>query len=513
MTTRRRFLRVGAAAGAALPLIGADDDRAGRARATEAVLAAVPTAEADPERPIYHFRPPANWTNDPNGTFFYRGWHHLFYQLNPFSANLGNQHWGHARSRDLVNWEHLPIALWPSTSKGERALFSGGAILAKDGRPRILYTSIGKPQPEQWLAAPEDDECLEWRKFDGNPVLTQAAHGSLQVDQWRDPFLFAEGGRIYMVCGGNAPVYRRGGEGAVFLYQAVDDELTKWKFLGPVFRYRDRATFNIECPNLFKLNGRWVLLISPHRPCEYFIGDLDLERVKFTPEVHGVLDPGDSYASNISVDDKGRTILWLWGRTNTAPGKGWGSVMVMPRILSIGPDGFLRQNVPEEFASLRGPEVTALPVELSAAPHVIPGIEGDALEIEAEFTPGTAGAFGLELRRSEAGAAGLTVAVRRGTLAVGNVQTYIGTAERCRLRVFLDKRAVEVYVDDGLAAVYTTVEAGLKDLGIAVVAPAAPGRGGPPPARGGGNPRPARLESIRVWPMRPARMSMERFRA
>ncbi len=513
MNTRRRFLHATMGAGAAFRLRAAGDDPAGRARATEAVLAAVPSAESDPERPVYHFRPPANWTNDPNGTFFYRGWHHLFYQLNPFAANLGNQHWGHARSRDLVNWEHLPIALWPSVSKGERALFSGGAVIAKDGRPRVLYTSIGQPQPEQWLAIPSDEECLEWRKYDGNPVLTVAAHGDTQVDQWRDPFLFTDGGRTYMVCGGNIPVHRRGGEGAVFLYQAQDDALTKWKYLGPVYRYRDRATYNIECPNLFRLDGRWVLLISPHRPCEYFIGDLDLDRVRFTPEVHGVLDPGDSYASNISADDKGRTILWLWGRTNTAPGKGWGSVIAMPRILSIGPDGFLRQRVPEEFASLRGTPVTAPPVDLSAQPHVIQGIQGDTLEIEAEFTPGTAGAFGLELRRADSGAAGLTVAVRRGTLTVGSVQTYIGMAERCKLRVFLDRRAVEVYADDGLAAVYTTVSAGLKDLGIAAVAPAVPGRGGPPGPRGNASPRPARLESMTVWPMRPARMDMAGFRA
>jgi beta-fructofuranosidase len=492
--------------------LGADDDRAGLVRATEAVLAAVPVAETDPERPIYHFHPPANWTNDPNGTFFYRGWHHLFYQLNPFSANIGNQHWGHARSRDLVNWEHLPIALWPSTSKGERALYSGGAIIARDGRPRILYTSIGQPQPEQWLAIPKDEECLEWEKYQGNPVLTAAAHGQLQVDQWRDPFLFAKGGQTYMVCGGNTPVYRRGGEGAVLLYQAQDEALTKWKHLGVVYTYRDRGTFNIECPNLFRLDNKWVLIVSPHRPCEYFIGELDLKRVKFLPEAHGVLDPGNAYASNISVDDKGRTILWLWGRTNTAAGKGWNSVIAMPRILSIGPDGFLRQQVPEEFSSLRGTLVTVPPAALGPGPLVIESIRGDALEIEAEFSPGTAAAFGLELRRAESGAAGLAVTVRRGTLTVGNVQTYVGTAERFKLRVFLDKRTVEVYVDDGLAAVYTIVDAGPRDLGIAVFAQPAAGRGGAPGPPGNAPSRPARLESMRIWPMKPARMNMDRFR-
>src|SRR2546421_11696052 len=111
-------------------------------RAMESVSASIPTAAADPERPVYHFHPPANWNNDPNGTIYYRGWHHLFYQFNPAAPRGGNQHWGHARSRDMVNWEHLPIAIRPSPEKGERAIFSGGATLDQQGRPRLFYTSI-----------------------------------------------------------------------------------------------------------------------------------------------------------------------------------------------------------------------------------------------------------------------------------------------------------------------------------------------------------------------------------
>ena len=161
--TRREFVAaVGAVA--ATPLaqtlqsVMAEPDLA---KAMNALRAAIPVAAADPERPTYHFHPPANWNNDPNGTSFYRGWHRLFYQLNPFAPTGGNQHWGHARSRDLINWEHLPIAIGPSSDRGERAIFSGGAIVAADGRPRIIYTSIGHPQPEQWMAIPEDDVVPE----------------------------------------------------------------------------------------------------------------------------------------------------------------------------------------------------------------------------------------------------------------------------------------------------------------------------------------------------------------
>ena len=41
---------------------------------------------SDPHRPRYHFLPPANWTNDPNGLIQWRGRYHLFYQHNPVAA-------------------------------------------------------------------------------------------------------------------------------------------------------------------------------------------------------------------------------------------------------------------------------------------------------------------------------------------------------------------------------------------------------------------------------------------
>ena len=36
-------------------------------------------AENDSNRPAYHFRPIANWMNDPNGPIFHDGYYHMFY--------------------------------------------------------------------------------------------------------------------------------------------------------------------------------------------------------------------------------------------------------------------------------------------------------------------------------------------------------------------------------------------------------------------------------------------------
>jgi beta-fructofuranosidase len=491
--TRRGFAQT-MAAGVALAQGPAQSQaaRATIAKAMDAIRAATATAEADPSRPVYHFHPPAQWNNDPNGTIFYRRWHHLFYQVNPYGATWGHMHWGHARSRDMVNWEHLPVALWPSLEKGEEHVFSGAAVLAAGGLPRLFYTSIGKREPEQWMAAPVDDELIVWEKYAANPILTQKIHGDRKVEDWRDPFLFQEGGRTYMVCGGNHDRRRRGGAGQVELYEATKADLTAWKYRGTVFEYRDSSVYNIECPNLFRLGAKWVLLISPEpsHATEYFLGSLDLERGKFTPETHGVLDPGPSYASNISRDGQGRTILWLWGKTETDPAMGWNGCMTMPRILGIDGEGFLRQNPAPEFETLRGAARSVEPVELSEKPVAVDA--GECLEVQATLSAKTASAVGLRV----GGKTEILYDARGGVLVAGGAKKVIGTMQPLRLRVFLDRRVMEVYANDGQAAIFTTVDGAGGDRKIEAF------------ARGGAG----RLEECRVWPMKAALMTLDRFK-
>ena len=99
-----------------LSACGQSDQSAWQEEALAAVEAAIPEAEKDLTRPVYHFRPPAQWMNDICAAIYYNGYHHIFYQFNPFDDTWGadNSTWAHARSKDLVYWEDLPgpLCLW-----------------------------------------------------------------------------------------------------------------------------------------------------------------------------------------------------------------------------------------------------------------------------------------------------------------------------------------------------------------------------------------------------------------
>ena len=88
-----------------------------------------------------HVRPNNNWMNDPNGFIYYQGAYHLFYQCFPYNARWGRMHWNHVISKDLVHWENLGIALFPSKTDDRSGCFSGSAV-EEDGKLYLYYTGV-----------------------------------------------------------------------------------------------------------------------------------------------------------------------------------------------------------------------------------------------------------------------------------------------------------------------------------------------------------------------------------
>jgi sucrose-6-phosphate hydrolase SacC (GH32 family) len=454
------------------------------AKAEASVAAAAKKVKDDPDRPIYHLLPPANWSNDPNGPLFYKGWYHLFYQHNPYGDDWGHMHWGHWRSKDLAHWEHQPIALWPSLSQDEDHVFSGCATVNPKGQLMLFYTSIGPRLPEQWAAIPEDDDLIKWKKHPANPLLTEKLHGDVKVHEWRDPFVFRAGGKTCMVLGGNLNA-NKGGQAVVNVYEAENDDLTKWKYPGVLFQHPDKGVANIECPLFFPLGGKWVLVVSQGKPVQWFVGSLDEKTLRFTAETRGAADYGDYYAPNCLEDAKGRRVLWGWVQ-GFRGGRGWNGCMTLPRVLVVSdPPGRLMQSPAPELEKLRG---KALPLSedlaLKDAGRVIEGVRGDTLEIRAVFKPGDAKAFGLRVRRSDDGKNAVTIRCDGKQLDVAGTKVPLKAADASEWRVFLDHSVLEVYA--GGECVTRVLYPGKNHLGVEAFAE-------------GGT---ATLRRLEAWPMR-----------
>ncbi|KAI3705688.1 hypothetical protein L1987_75929 [Smallanthus sonchifolius] len=92
------------------------------------------------QRSAYHFQPDKNFISDPDGPLYYKGWYHLFYQYNPYSAIWGNISWGHAVSKDLINWFHLPLAMVPDHWYDIQGVMTGSATFLPDGQIFMLYS-------------------------------------------------------------------------------------------------------------------------------------------------------------------------------------------------------------------------------------------------------------------------------------------------------------------------------------------------------------------------------------
>lgn len=287
-------------------------------------------------RPKYHFLPEKNWMNDPNGPIFFEGVHHIFYQYNPTDWHWGNLHWGHATSKDLVHWEHQPIALYPALERGETNCYSGSSYI-HDGRIELIYTSVGDGErrqidgSEQWAATTEDG--ITWQQIPENPVLTLSDHGDKKLTQWRDPFLFQYKGKNYLLIAGIAD----GKRGAIHIYTGED--FRHWSYLGEFFS-NSTPTKIMECPNVVVFGEKLLFLYSVwnQREIRYHIGTMN-DQYQFVSESQGRIDYGEFFASQISFDDQGNTYLWGWLREfprNLLYTDGeWAGVQAIPRVISL----------------------------------------------------------------------------------------------------------------------------------------------------------------------------------
>ena len=236
-------------------------------------------------RQQYHFSQYAHWNNDPNGLVYYNGYYHIYYQHNPYGNVWGDMYWGHARSKDLVHWEHLPIALFPDkesdfAGRGDGYMWSGSAMVyhsgmsadidsqnwfANGGGDGLLgfYTRDGKRQDQVIMSS--DDGGITWTK---RKLIEQEINiNTGKKESNRDPKVF--------------PVLKSGSSvtlwGMALTGMETNDvwflkssNLLDWTYAGGFKSYRP------ECPDVVTLNaddGR-ELTVMTFTARQYLVGTI-----------------------------------------------------------------------------------------------------------------------------------------------------------------------------------------------------------------------------------------------
>lgn len=424
----------------------------------------------------YHLMGEYGWINDPNGFIQYKGKYHLFYQHYPYESVWGPMHWGHAVSSDLIKWSYLPVALAPDESFDKNGCFSGSAI-EKDDKLYLMYTghvNTGTNIKEdykqvQCLAYSQDG--IDFIKIKQNPVIDscEVPENSSKKDI-RDPKTYKVGDCYYTFLGSNDKCE----DGQVLMYKSSD--LINWEFVNVIAKGNRRLGENWECPDLFSIQNKDVLIVSPQYlkekksdftniySCVYMIGNLDYNVGKFEFDDFYPVDYGfNFYAPQTTVDSKGRRIVigWMtmWEKEypTHSNGHNWAGAMTIPREIILK-DNRLYFKPVDEIEKYRKKEFALNDIKLNGEKTF--DAYGDSYELQVVFDAEEASEFGLKLRVNNHEETVLSYSKKdeififnrdkSGIEVNGEREAKISLVNnRLKLQIFVDKCSVEVFINDG----------------------------------------------------------------
>ena len=326
---------------------------------------------------------------------------------------------------------HLPIQSlrrqawkrrWPRTCAqqglGLLGIFSGGAI-KNAPQPTLIYFVPGQGIN---ISIAQDDELIEWKELPQNPVILPGKEG----DEFGvgDPSGWYENGKYYALVGGKNR--KSGYEGdCSSLFTSTD--LIQWEYQGPFYKSERKWTLEEEdaaCSDFYPLGNSetHMLLLHSHRPfwsvVHYYLGKYENER--FFPEQHGRMSwlGGQLAGPESLIDNNGRNIFFGWIAENRLggeylfgydnellPGKNdlyaWGSVMSMPRVMSLLDDGVLGIKPAPELEMLRFNPRLLENIDIPGDKEItLEGMAGDVMELLVEIDPGDAKEVGIKVRCS-----------------------------------------------------------------------------------------------------------------
>lgn len=418
----------------------------------------------------YHIMPKSGWINDPNGFSYFNGYYHMFYQHYPYAPEWGPMHWGHARSKDLVHWETLPIALTPGDEEDKDGCFSGTGIVKED-QLYLFYTGhhyYGDNDPEHFwqnqnLAYSSDG--IHFNKYEHNAVIPKPPEDN--THHFRDPKVWKHDDTYYMIIGSQ----NKQELGRIILYRSSD--LYSWEYIGPVSQSsgQHEEGYMWECPDFFELDGRFVFLFSPQgMDAEdeqylnlyqngYVVGDFDYETFQFNRNSFKELDHGhDFYAPQTMLAPDGRRILigWMAMWENTMPEKedGWSGALTLPRELQLINNHLYMRPI-EELKNLRIDSGSHQSYNLNEA--VLLSNDKKQLEINLDIENKD---FTIQFNNSSTDLLSIQYDAKEGkfTLYRNDVNDYryasIVSCETVQMQLYVDTSSVEIFINQG-EAVFT----------------------------------------------------------
>ena len=447
-------------------------------------------------RPEYHFTAPRGWINDPNGLCYFKGFYHLFYQYNPKGCDWSSMYWGHAVSKDLSNWEDLPLALCPDQEYDEYEMggcFSGSAIVYND-KLYLFYTGVSKHGStliqSQCMAYSEDG--INFEKYPGNPIIIYPPADEGDISNFRDPKVICYNNKWYIVVGSTKGGLKTG-DGRIFLYES--DDLFHWTYRGILLKCNGKWTSMCECPDLFQLGGKWILMFSLMHAIDsektiYAMGEMDFENCEFKIEKTGEFDYGmDYYAPQSFLDEKGRRIMIAWQNSwwwlpwfndyGPTANENWRGSMSYPRELKLRPNGELNFFPVEELESLTHEDQSFSDIWILGEKQFFEPATPNAyrLTISGDLAGSSAGIVEIGLKANEEKATIIRIDLFKGTICLdrNNADMYskgktirpINTEKNViELMVMVDRSSVEFFVNDGELCMTCTVfpEADQKDI-------------------------------------------------
>ncbi|OIJ22405.1 hypothetical protein BKP45_07150 [Anaerobacillus alkalidiazotrophicus] len=450
-------------------------------------------------RHSYHLMPECGWMNDPNGFSYFNGEYHLFYQYYPYDSIWGPMHWGHAVSSDLINWRHKKIALKPSEEYDRNGIFSGSAIQVRnehwlyytghtDSQLDVLYdenliknTAAIKLESEPYI---RQVQCLAksvdgvtYTKYENNPVIsTEQIPMGIRLEDFRDPKVWIQDEMYYMVVGAKSIEEI----GYVLFYTSVDG--INWRYLNQFSLGRDYGTV-WECPDLFMLDGKDVMLFSPQEKPRVgnsfenvhstmvLIGSFNYSTGEFTVESEQELDQGfDFYAPQSILTKEGKRVVIAWMNMWDIKyplhelGHGWNGSMSLPRELSLK-DGKLIQKPYYKIEAYQQNKVELSDFVISGN-YQNNSLNGTTQRFEVLFDMQSSKKFTMEFFKSENEKLSLTFDKNRNEMILNRRDSEypieslrskndfirsqsINLSNQVKLSIFLDVSSIEVFVNDG----------------------------------------------------------------